>query len=253
MNARGGDGAGGRSVLVVERDPDTAEETVRNLGRHGYAARGVGTGALALRAHRGVDLVLLSLDLPDLDGLQVCRALRDGGDVPLIAVADRDDELGRVLALQAGADDCVVRTWGFREVAARMEAVLRRARPVPRGPAPISLSPLHLDPRTHEVRVHDRLVPVTTKEFELLYLLAGRPETVVSRKELMARVWGSEWGHPSRTIDTHVSSLRTKLGAGSWIITVRGVGYRMGHVRPAPPHAGRTAGQAAAGGAAERP
>ncbi|WP_394436825.1 response regulator transcription factor [Streptomyces sp. SGAir0957] len=222
-----------RSVLVVERDPDTAEETMRNLRRQGYAARSVGTGAMALRAHRAADLVLLSLELPDLDGLRVCRTLRDDGDVPLIAIADSEDELGRVLALQAGADDCVVRAWGFRELAARAEAVLRRARPAPRGAEPISLDPLHLDPRTHEVRVSDRLVPVTAKEFELLYLLAETPATVVSRKELMARVWDSEWGHASRTIDTHVSSLRAKLGASSWIITVRGVGYRMGHVRPA--------------------
>ncbi|MEU6389587.1 response regulator transcription factor [Streptomyces sp. NPDC046939] len=223
-----------RSVLVVERDPDTAEETMRNLRRQGYAARSVGTGAMALRAHREADLVLLSLELPDLDGLRVCRTLRDDGDVPLIAIADSEDEVGRVLALQAGADDCVVRAWGFRELAARAEAVLRRARPAaPRGAEPISLDPLHLDPRTHEVRVSGRLVPVTAKEFELLYLLAENPATVFSRKELMARVWDSEWGHASRTIDTHVSSLRAKLGASNWIITVRGVGYRMGHVRPA--------------------
>ncbi|MGW8948764.1 winged helix-turn-helix domain-containing protein [Streptomyces sp. NPDC055709] len=223
-----------RNVLVVEREPSTAETMVHDLRRQGYAARSVDSGARALRMYRDADLVLLSLELPDVDGLEVCRSLRTESDVPLIAFTRRDDELERVLALKAGADDCVAKSWGHREIGARIEAVLRRTRPRPAAPESISLRPLHIDPRTRQVRLRGRLVDVTSKEFELLYTLAASPETVVSRKELMARVWGSNWAHTSRTIDTHVSSLRAKLGSSGWIITVRGVGYRIGHAWQVP-------------------
>ncbi|MEU2226572.1 response regulator transcription factor [Streptomyces sp. NPDC018347] len=217
------------NVLVVERDASAAEAVERDLRRQGYITRSVLTGAAALLTYRDADLVLLSLELADMDGLELCRSVRGAGDTPLIAVTDLDDELERVLALRAGADDCVVKTWGFREIGARIEAVLRRARRTAAQEKSISLRPLHIDPRSREVRLHDRVVPVTSKEFELLYVLATHSETVVSRKELMAKVWGSNWACTSRTIDTHVSSLRSKLGSGRWITTVRGVGYRMGY------------------------
>ncbi|MFI9245590.1 response regulator transcription factor [Streptomyces sp. NPDC053086] len=216
------------NVLVVERDASAAEAVERDLRRQGYTTRSVHTGARALRTYRDADLVLLSLELADMDGLEVCRSVRSDGDTPLIAVTELDDELERVLALRAGADDCVVKTWGFREIGARIEAVLRRVHRNTSQEKSISLRPLHIDPRSREVRLHDRLVPVTSKEFELLYVLAAHSETVVSRKELMAKVWGSNWACTSRTIDTHVSSLRAKLGS-RWITTVRGVGYRMGY------------------------
>ncbi|SEQ18785.1 response regulator transcription factor [Streptomyces radiopugnans] len=218
-----------RNVLVVEREASAAEAMVRDLRRQGYSAHSVDTGARALRAHHDAGLVLLSLDLPDIDGPELCRSLRAESNVPLIAFTHTDSELERILALKAGADDCVATTWGHRELGARIEAVLRRVRPKPPTPETISLRPLHIDPRTREVRLRDRVVNVTSKEFELLYALAADPGTVVSRKELMARVWGSSWVQTSRTIDTHVSSLRAKLGSSRWIITVRGVGYRMGH------------------------
>lgn len=220
---------------MVERESSAAEVIARDLRRHGYAPRCVGTGAHALRTYRGTDLVLLSLDLPDVDGIEVCRSLRSESDVPLIALTRTDDELERVLALKAGADDCAARSWGFREIGARIEAVLRRSRPGPGPGEAFALGSLHIDPRTREVRVGDRRVDVTTKEFDLLHILAAHHRTVVTRKEIMAKVWGSEWGQNSRTIDTHVSTLRAKLGGGEWILTVRGVGYRIGHGgRPAP-------------------
>ncbi|MFJ7523716.1 response regulator transcription factor [Streptomyces griseus] len=218
-----------RRVLVVEPDASATAAVVGDLRRQGFTAHGVSSGERALRAYGSADLVLFSLDLPDIDGLELCRALRNGGDTALIAVSDAEAECERVLVLHAGADDCVMKSWGFREIGARIEAVLRRTRPRQALPAAISLHDLHIDPDLREVRLHERLIDVTSKEFELLYTLAATPETVVTRKELMARVWGSDWGHTSRTIDTHVSSLRAKLGSGGWIITVRGVGYRMGH------------------------
>jgi DNA-binding response OmpR family regulator len=217
------------NVLVVEQDTSTAEAMVRDLRRQGYTALSVDTGARALRLYRDADLILLSLELPDIDGLEVCQSLRAESDIPMIAFTGVDEELERVLALKAGADDCVAKSWGFREIGARIEAVLRRTRPRSPLSDTISLRPLHIDPHTREVRLHDRLVDVTSKEFELLYTLAANPQNVLSRKELMAKVWGSNWSRASRTIDTHVSSLRAKLGSSGWIITVRGVGYRMGH------------------------
>ncbi|MFK4227835.1 response regulator transcription factor [Streptomyces sp. NPDC019890] len=223
-----------KKVLVAEPDAAAAETTAGYLRRQGYAAHTVDRGAHILRTYHDADLVLLSLDLPDIDGLQVCRTLRAESDIPLIACTQRDNELERVLALKAGADDCVVRTWGPREIGARIEAVLRRTRPQSVGADSISLRPLHIDPRTREVRLRDRVVEVTATEFELLYTLAAKPESVVSRKELMAKIWGSNWVRTSRTIDTHVSSLRAKLGSSRWIITVRGVGYRMGYVEQMP-------------------
>ncbi|MFE7835504.1 response regulator transcription factor [Streptomyces sp. NPDC057474] len=222
------------NVLVVEQDASAAEAMVRDLRRQGYTALSVDTGARALRIYRDADLVLLSLELPDIDGLEVCQSLRAESDIPMIAFTRLDEELERVLALKAGADDCVTKTWGFREIEARIAAVLRRSRPRSAAPQIISLRPLHIDPRTREVRLRDRLVDVTSKEFDLLCMLAANPETVVSRKELMAKVWGINWSQTSRTIDTHVSSLRTKLGSSGWIITVRGVGYRLGHAGRAP-------------------
>ncbi|MFD1150231.1 response regulator transcription factor [Saccharothrix hoggarensis] len=215
-------------LLVVEEDP-AGGALVRDLRRQGYEVCTVTTGTEACREHRNADLVLLNLELPDIDGLEVCRSIRADSDTPIIAIANRDTELDRVLALQAGADDCVVRSCGFREVMARIEAVLRRAKPRPNDPDQISLCPLHIDRRSREVRLDGRLVEVTAKEFELLRALAANPEAVISRKELMAKIWDDSWTESSRTIDTHVSSLRAKLGSSSWIKTVRGVGYRIGH------------------------
>ncbi|MFJ7150521.1 winged helix-turn-helix domain-containing protein [Streptomyces sp. NPDC100445] len=216
-------------VLVVGDDAGTAEARVRELRRQGYFARSVDTGAEALSSHQQSDLVLLDLDLPDIDGLEVCRSIREAGDKPIISVTARNTELDRVLALQAGADDCVVTSCGSREMLARIEAVLRRARPRSEQPGTLCLGPLRIDSKTREIRLHDRPVNLTAKEFELLHTLAATPGCVVSRKELMARVWETTWADSSRTIDTHVRSVRAKLGANSWIITVRGVGYRMGH------------------------
>ncbi|MFJ5939192.1 response regulator transcription factor [Streptomyces cinereoruber] len=216
------------NALVVE-DLETIESTVQNLRRQGYQARGVGTGSDALRHLPQADIVLLDLELPDMDGLEVCRAIRAAGDTPVIAFSRQDAELDRVLALQAGADDCVVKTCGSREVMARMGAVLRRVNPqTADAPQSISLRPLHIDGRSREVRLDGRPVDMTSKEFELLYVLASTPERVVSRKELMAKVWESDRAASSRTIDTHVSSLRAKLGSSKWIVTVRGVGYKIG-------------------------
>ncbi|MDX3456250.1 response regulator transcription factor [Streptomyces sp. ME02-8801-2C] len=218
-------------VLVVESETQAADALVQELRRHGHLARSVPTAALALQAHPSVDLVLLDLDLPDLDGLEVCRRIRAVGDVPIITVTTRGAELDRVLGLQAGSDDYVVKPYGFRELLARMEAVMRRARPRPASTRQqvITYGPLRIDTRIRELLLEGRRVDLTPKEFDLLHLLASQPDTTLSRRQLMSQVWDDDWSHRGRTIDTHVSSLRGKLGSSNWIVTVRGVGFRLGH------------------------
>ncbi|WP_229700922.1 response regulator transcription factor [Streptomyces camponoticapitis] len=216
-------------VLVIENDAAAAETLVRGLRRHGNDATSVGTGASALKTHRQAEFVLLDLELPDIDGLQVCRTIRDSTDTPIIAVTARGTELDRVLGLQAGADDYLVKPYGFRELLARMDAVMRRASPGTPVAQEVSHGPLHIDAGAREVRLEKELVKVTRKEFDLLHMLVSRPDHVVSRQQLMSQVWEETWTKSGRTIDTHVSSLRSKLGASTWITTVRGVGFRIGH------------------------
>ncbi len=215
-------------VLVVAEYSPLAESMIVDLRRLGYEIDRVDTGSEALRMFPTADLVLLGLTLSDIDGVEVCRAMRAAGDVPIIAIANQDSELDRVLALEAGADDCVLCSCGFREIVARLEAVLRRTRRQSPPPEPVPQCPLSIDRKAREVRLRGRKIDVTAKEFDLLSALAATPEAVVSRKELMRRIWDNSWAESSRTIDTHVSSLRSKLGAGTWIVTVRGVGYRIG-------------------------
>ncbi|MEU9453552.1 response regulator transcription factor [Streptomyces sp. NPDC048277] len=204
------------------------ETLAAGLRRHGHQVEGVGTGSAALQAYQVSDIVLLDLELPDLDGLEVCRSIRSLSDVPLIAVTGWGTELDRVLGLQAGADDYLVKPYGFRELMARMDAVMRRARPQSVTARVVSCGPLRIDAASREVSLHGEAVEVTRKEFDLLYLLAAHPGTVITRKRIMQQVWGGSWSR--RTVDTHVSSLRGKLGGSDWIVTVRGVGFRFGTV-----------------------
>ncbi|CAL9620538.1 Transcriptional regulatory protein BaeR [Streptomyces sp. enrichment culture] len=216
-------------ILVVENEPAAAAALVQGLLRQGHHAEHVDTGGAALNAHHDADLVLLDLDLPDLDGLEVCRGIRAVSDTPVITVTARGNELDRVLGLQAGSDDYLVKPYGFRELLARMDAVMRRSRPRAEPARTLSRGPLHIDAATREVTLNGEAVELTRKEFDLLHLLAVHPGAVVSRRQLMAQIWEDTWSQRGRTIDTHVSSLRGKLGSSSWIITVRGVGFRLGH------------------------
>jgi DNA-binding response OmpR family regulator len=219
----------------VNEDDSAADYIITGLRRHGYDAESVDTGTDALKTYSRADLVLLDLDLSDLDGLEVCRAIRDAGDTPIIVVTGSNDRLHRVLGLQAGSDDCLDKRdcleapLGFRELIARIEAVMRRARPDRRRARTICRGPLHIDADLREVRVEGRPVTLTRKEFDLLHLLARHPEKIITRRQIMAEVWDDHYVASSRTLDMHVSSLRGKLGASSWIMTARGVGFRLGH------------------------
>jgi DNA-binding response OmpR family regulator len=218
-------------VLVVEGDARAGDALFKGLVRQGYDAHTVASGAEALRAHFEADMVLLDLDLPDLDGLEVCRRIRAVSDTPVIAVTARDSEFDRVLGLQAGSDDYIVKPYGFRELLARIEAVMRRARPQPAPVRTIDHGPLHIDPAARRATLAGEPLDLTRKEFDLLLLLASRVDSVVSRRQIMAQVWEDTWSPHGRTVDTHVSTLRSKLGSYDWIVTVRGVGFRLGHVQ----------------------
>ncbi|MCP3821486.1 response regulator transcription factor [Streptomyces sp. A3M-1-3] len=216
-------------VLVVESESQDADLLILGLRRHGCKAEQVRTGTEALQQYRKADLLLVDLDLPDLDGVELCRSIRAVCDVAIIVVTARDTELDRVLSLRAGADDYVVKPCSLTELAARIEAVMRRVRLQPFVPEDvITVGALHIDHRAREIRLDGRHIEATRKEFDLLYLLASRPGNVFSRRQIMTQVWSDPRAKPGRTIDTHVSSLRSKLGSSRWIATVRGVGFRFG-------------------------
>ena len=212
-------------LLVVEDDEAIAVPLVRGLERSGYEVTRVSTGRDALDIG-GVDLVLLDLGLPDLDGYEVCRRLRAASSVPIIVVTARGDEGDRVLGLDLGADDYVVKPFGLRELVARVRAVSRRAVAEPAGPQRVGA--LEVDRRARRVSVDGREVALALKEFELLALLADDPDAVISRVQIMDEVWDPHWYGPTKTLDVHVASLRRKLGDPRWIETVRGVGFRLG-------------------------
>jgi len=217
---------GRMSVLIVEDDASIAAQLVRGLTRGGYQVEHVMTGNDAL-ARGKQDVVLLDLELPDLDGVQVCRKLRERTDAAIIVVTAHGEEPDRVMALDAGADDYLVKPFGLAELQARIRAVLRRVRP---GGDVIRHGPLVVDIRTHRVTVHGSEVLLTPKEFDLLECLAADPGRVVTRQEILETAWDAHWYGPTKVLDVHVASLRRKLGAPGLIETVYGRGFRLGDV-----------------------
>jgi DNA-binding response OmpR family regulator len=220
-------------LLVVEDDDSIAEPLTSGLQRAGYQVERVATGAAALAA--GVpDVVLLDLGLPDMDGLEVCRRIRARSDVPIIVVSAREEEFDRVVGLEMGADDYVVKPFGMRELVARIRAVSRRtanrAEPeaaAPAGDSAIVVGRLEVDLRAHRVRIDGTEISLTPKEFELVAYLARDPGAVFTRERIMDDVWDPHWFGPTKTLDVHVASLRRKLGDPGWVETVRGVGFRL--------------------------
>jgi two-component system response regulator RegX3 len=215
-------------LLIVEDDSTIAEPLTTGLRREGFEVELVGTGAAALAAGSH-DLVLLDLGLPDLDGRVVCRELRERSAVPIIVVTARSDEIDRVTLLELGADDYVVKPFGFRELVARIRAVLRRTA-ADRGQAStaarIEVGLLQIDVRTRSVSYDGRSVSLTPKEHDLLVYLARDPDTVHTREKIMSDVWDENWWGSTKTLDVHIASLRRKL-APDVIETVRGIGFRL--------------------------
>ncbi|MEU1478821.1 response regulator transcription factor [Streptomyces sp. NPDC001668] len=217
-------------VLLVEDDEPVAQSLRRGLIRYGFEVEWVSTGGAAL-AHEGpYDVVLLDLGLPDTDGLDVCRALRERGDVPIIVISARSDETDRVVGLELGADDYVSKPFGVREVIARIRAVMRRARPrteaAAAGPDAYG-SRLTIDRKAARVRLDGEEVPLAPKEYDLLAFLTEEPGALMSREQIMEAVWDANWFGPTKTLDVHVAALRRKLAGAVVIEAVRGVGFRL--------------------------
>jgi DNA-binding response OmpR family regulator len=218
-------------LLLVEDDRAIAESLVSGLQADGHAVAHVTTGSEALAA-TGYELVLLDLGLPDIDGRDICRQLRQRGPVPIIMLTARGDEFDRVLGLELGADDYVTKPFSRRELSARIRAVGRRAQPQPVDEAADSgdvfvVGGLQIDRRSRRVHVDGAELTLTAKEFDVLAYLAAEPGAVFTRTEILERVWDVNWYGPTKTVDAHVAALRRKLGDHRWIEAVRGVGFRL--------------------------
>ncbi len=212
---------------MVEDDDAIAEPLVEGLVREGFSVERVATGRDALTVPEP-DLVILDLGLPDMDGYAVCQQLRARSAVPILVVTARGAEGDKVLGLELGADDYLVKPFGFRELVARIRAVMRRVPDAGGDSGLQELGPLVLDRRSRKVYVGGDEVVLSPKEYDLLALLADDPGAVVSRQTILEEEWDPHWYGPTKTVDVHVASLRRKLGNPDWIETVRKVGLRLG-------------------------
>jgi two-component system response regulator RegX3 len=221
----------GERILFVEDEPSISEPFSRALAREGFDPVVAPTLADARRAfeRRTPDLILLDLRLPDGDGRDLARELRATSSVPIIMLTARGTELDRIVGLELGADDYVVKPFSGAEVVARIRAVLRRAKGDAEGeppPTPITVGELQIDPAARRATIAQREVELSRKEFDLLLELARHAGLVVRREDLMSRVWDENWFGSTKTLDVHVGWLRRKLGDPGYIETVRGVGFR---------------------------
>ncbi|GIG29328.1 response regulator transcription factor [Cellulomonas marina] len=218
-------------VLLAEDDPAIAEPLARAFGREGYEVQVQGTGAGAIAAAGAADLVVLDLGLPDMDGLDVARAIRAQGlTTPVLVLTARADEVDLVVGLDAGADDYVTKPFRLAELLARVRALLRRSVGEAGDEDELAAQNVRVDVAAHRAFQGERELHLTAKEFDLLRTLVGAAGTVVGREVLMREVWGSEPVSSTKTLDMHVSWLRRKLGddanAPRYISTVRGMGFR---------------------------
>jgi DNA-binding response OmpR family regulator len=226
-------------ILIVEDEPALQETLAYNLARQGYLTETAADGPAALEARRFLpDLILLDLMLPGLDGIEVCRILRQETSIPIIMLTARDDEIDRIIGLEIGADDYVTKPFSIRELLARIKAHLRRARldqaaqQAPAAPAAdvLRFGNLSINLTRHEVLLDDQPLALRPKEYDLLLLLAQHQGQVLTRELIMQRVWGWEFSGGSRTVDVHVRWLREKIERDptqpARIVTVRSTGYR---------------------------
>jgi DNA-binding response OmpR family regulator len=220
-------------VLLVEDDDAIRNSLGKSLTAAGHVVTALAAGAdgVASVARDRPDVMLLDLGLPDLDGRDVLAMVRAVSDVPVIVATARDDDASVVRLLDAGADDYVIKPFSSAQIDARIRAVLRRGAADQQGEPPLSLGGLSIDPRSREVTVDGKPIELTRKEFDLLVALARRAGAVVTKRELLAEVWGLPWGGGDRTVDVHLSWLRRKLGetaaAPRFVHSIRGVGVKL--------------------------
>jgi DNA-binding response OmpR family regulator len=225
------------TILIVEDERNLSNLIRRNLEEKGYRVLQVfdGPSALETATDAAPDLIILDIMLPGMDGLEVCRRLRQRSIVPILMLTARAQEIDRVLGLELGADDYLTKPFSMRELKARVRAILRRVEMIHAASTPsseqvVTVAGLRLDPASYEATLDGQVVELTPKEFALLYLLVRHPGRAFSRAYLLDEIWGYEAAAYDRTVDTHVYRLRQKLGAESEvvrrIVAVRGIGYK---------------------------
>jgi DNA-binding response OmpR family regulator len=224
------------TILIVEDERNLCHLIRDNLQEQGYQVLQAfdGPSALTMAKDAVPDLVILDIMLPGIDGLEVCRRLRQGSIVPILMLTARAEEIDRVLGLELGADDYLTKPFSMRELKARVRALLRRVEMMQTtnlsANQVVTFAGLYLDPTSYETRLDDQTIDLTPKEFGLLYLLVRHPGRVFSRAYLLDEIWGYEAAAYDRTVDTHIYRLRQKLGAegkiAQRIVAVRGIGYK---------------------------
>lgn len=221
-----------QTILVVDDELEIVKVVRAYLEQSGFRVLTASDGqqALAVFRREHPDLIVLDLNLPSLDGLAVCRAIRRESDVPIIMLTARVDETDRLIGLELGADDYIVKPFSPREVVARTRAVLRRAGTTPEPASIISIGDLKIDLEKHEVHRQDRLIDLTPSEFNILHVMAAQPGRAFSRMDLLDAAQGEAYEGYERTIDVHIKNLRQKLGDEPrnplYILTVYGIGYK---------------------------
>ncbi|MEJ2737583.1 MAG: response regulator transcription factor [Anaerolineae bacterium] len=224
------------TILIVEDERNLCDLIRDNLQEQGYQVLQAfdGPSALTMARETVPDLVILDIMLPGMDGLEVCRRLRQGSIVPILMLTARAEEIDRVLGLELGADDYLTKPFSMRELKARVRALLRRVEMMQTTDVSadqvVTSAGLYLDPTSYETRLDDQAIDLTPKEFSLLYLLVRHPGRVFSRAYLLDEIWGYEAAAYDRTVDTHIYRLRQKLGTegeiAQRIVAVRGIGYK---------------------------
>jgi two-component system alkaline phosphatase synthesis response regulator PhoP len=221
-----------QKILVVDDELDIVKVVRAYLEQSGFRVITASDGeqALAIFRHEQPDLIVLDLNLPKLNGLDVCRAIRRDSNAPIIMLTARVDETDRLIGLEIGADDYIVKPFSPREVVARVRTVLRRSTPAPAQPSLIIVGALSIDPLKHEVQLHNRSIDLTPSEFNILLAMASQPGRAFSRMELLDAAQGESYEGYERSIDVHIKNLRQKLGDEprdpTYILTVYGVGYK---------------------------
>ncbi len=221
-----------QTILVVEDEASIASFVALYLKNAGYGVRSATNGEEALREVAAPDelsLVVLDLNLPDIDGIEVCRRIRQGSDLPILMLTARDEDVDKIIGLEVGADDYMTKPFNPRELVARVRAILRRATTerAKRESAVIQHGDLTVDAGRREARVGEQEIQLAPKEFDLLWELLDHRGLVLTRDQLLERVWGYTFAGDTRTVDVHVRQLRRKLGDASPIVTVWGVGYKV--------------------------
>ena len=229
--------AAAQTVLVVEDESSIASFVALYLKNAGYAVKTAATGGEALSEVSTATpaLIVLDLMLPDIDGIEVCRRIRKGSDVPILMLTARDEDVDKIIGLEVGADDYLTKPFNPRELVARVKSILRRSTPERRQveSKQIRHGDLLVDAGRREVHVGDQEVQLAPKEFDLLWELLDHRGLVLTRDQLLERVWGYTFAGDTRTVDVHVRQLRRKLGDASPIVTVWGVGYKVAPAKEA--------------------